>query len=109
MLARLFVVAFSAFVVVACSVRAAPPALHALSGAPSVPQLSPEAARRLAAYDWATLREKAAELLADFVRVKSPTGSEKDAADWLEHAARELGLDAERMDGPDTWNVYAGT
>lgn len=88
--------------------RSAPP-LRPISGAPAVPSLSPEDARALANVDWAAVREEASALLSKFIQAHSVSAAEAPAADFFEKAARDLGLAAERFDGPGTWNVYVGT
>lgn len=83
--------------------------LRAISGAPPVPALSAEDAKKLAAVDWKAVRETGARILSGFIQVKSHSGDESAAAAYFEKAARDLGLAAERMDGAGSWNVYAGT
>lgn len=83
--------------------------LRPISGAPAVPPLAPEQKRALEGVDWADVRETGARYLSGFIKIKSLSGDEAAAADFLERAARELGLEAERMDGEGTFNVYAAT
>lgn len=85
----------------AASVAGAP--LRPISGAPEVPQCA------LEGVDWADVRETGARYLSELIRIRSLSGEEADAADFLERAARELGLEIERMDGEGTFNVYAAT
>lgn len=86
-----------------------PAPIRAISGAPAIPALSAADRERLAKVDWAEVRETGAKLLSGFVQVQSYSGAEQAAADYLEQAARGLGLAVERLDGTGTWNVYVGT
>lgn len=68
---------------------------------PPGPAISAQDRQRLTAIDWAAVREEAAALLAEYVKIPSVTGSETGAAEFLERAARARGFRVERLDGPD--------
>jgi carboxypeptidase PM20D1 len=72
-------------------------------------ELTPAQRRALASVDWAAVRETGAKHLSELIRIKSLPGEEALAADYLERAAREVGLHPQRLDGGGTWNVYVGT